>query len=222
MVAVLLLHAGGQRGLRSNNSSRDQARRCAPFSRRPTSASPSRSVSRGSWSIAVSRPSYDFALQTMNDAALRQVARLRPRGHAAVLRVAAARGGHDQVEPAEDHRRRHGLALPRRAEARAEDVRALASSWRGRRDMPIIPEPSPLPGRSDGSRRCGPYRRPDTGSGRATAGDNNVRLPVFAKVSDCQTPMYAAIELLRAEGFTDIQFVSFRHRPGFVGLDRPW
>ena len=30
--------------------------------------------------------------------------------------------GHDQVEPAEDHRRRHRLALPRRAEARAEDL----------------------------------------------------------------------------------------------------
>ena len=35
-----------------------------------------------------------------------------------------------------------------------------------------------------------------------------VRLPVFPKVSDCSTPMYAAIELMRAEGFTDIEFVS--------------
>ncbi|MGM4914556.1 ABC transporter substrate-binding protein [Rhizobium sp. 768_B6_N1_8] len=35
-----------------------------------------------------------------------------------------------------------------------------------------------------------------------------VRLPVFAKVSDCQSPMYAAGDLLRAEGFTDIQFVA--------------
>jgi NitT/TauT family transport system substrate-binding protein len=35
-----------------------------------------------------------------------------------------------------------------------------------------------------------------------------VRLPVFPKVSDCQTPMYAAIELMRAEGFTDLEVVS--------------
>lgn len=35
-----------------------------------------------------------------------------------------------------------------------------------------------------------------------------VRLPVFPKVSDCQTPMYAAIELLRAEGFSDLEVVS--------------
>ena len=34
-----------------------------------------------------------------------------------------------------------------------------------------------------------------------------VRLPVFAKVSDCQSPMYMAGDLLRAEGFTEIQFV---------------
>ena len=32
-------------------------------------------------------------------------------------------------------------------------------------------------------------------------------LPVLEKVSDCQTPMYAAFELLRAEGFTDVKFV---------------
>lgn len=35
-----------------------------------------------------------------------------------------------------------------------------------------------------------------------------VRLPVFYKISDCQLPEYIATELLRAEGFTDIQFVA--------------
>jgi NitT/TauT family transport system substrate-binding protein len=34
-----------------------------------------------------------------------------------------------------------------------------------------------------------------------------VRLPVLPKVSDCQAPMYAATELLHAEGLTDIKFV---------------
>jgi NitT/TauT family transport system substrate-binding protein len=36
----------------------------------------------------------------------------------------------------------------------------------------------------------------------------SVRLPVFYKVSDCQSPLYISEELLRAEGFTDIQFVA--------------
>src|SRR5438128_1835210 len=35
-----------------------------------------------------------------------------------------------------------------------------------------------------------------------------VRLPVFYKVSDCQLPEYISTEMLRAEGFTDIQFVA--------------
>src|SRR5262249_12380135 len=55
--------------------------------------------------------------------ALRQMARIRRRGHDPVLRSAHARGRHDQIEPQRDHRCRHGLALPQRAQARAEDVR---------------------------------------------------------------------------------------------------
>jgi NitT/TauT family transport system substrate-binding protein len=35
-----------------------------------------------------------------------------------------------------------------------------------------------------------------------------VRLPVFYKISDCQSPAYISTELLRAEGFTDVQFVA--------------
>src|SRR5262245_37202466 len=35
----------------------------------------------------------------------------------------------------------------------------------------------------------------------------SVRLPVYYNVSDCQAPEYVADELLRAEGFTDIQLV---------------
>src|SRR6185436_17188969 len=33
------------------------------------------------------------------------------------------------------------------------------------------------------------------------------RTSVYPKVSDCGTPFYAAEELLRAEGFTEIEFV---------------
>jgi NitT/TauT family transport system substrate-binding protein len=39
------------------------------------------------------------------------LAGVRPRGHGALLRPAPARGGDDQVEPAEDHRRGYRLAL---------------------------------------------------------------------------------------------------------------
>jgi NitT/TauT family transport system substrate-binding protein len=51
------------------------------------------------------------------------------------------------------------------------------------------------------------------GTGNAYAAEGqpettSVRFPVFAKVSDCQSPLYVAGDLLRAEGFTDIQFVA--------------
>jgi NitT/TauT family transport system substrate-binding protein len=36
---------------------------------------------------------------------------------------------------------------------------------------------------------------------------SRIRLPLFAKISDCQTPEYIADGLLRAEGFDDIRFV---------------
>src|SRR5688500_16658541 len=52
------------------------------------------------------------------------MARVRPRGFDAVLRAAAPRDRHDQVEPQQDHRRWHRLALPEPAEARAEGVSA--------------------------------------------------------------------------------------------------
>src|SRR5215469_1521151 len=58
------------------------------------------------------------------------MARVRRRGHAALLRAAAARSGLCQIEPAEDHRRWHRLALPRRAETRAEGVTARATIGR--------------------------------------------------------------------------------------------
>src|SRR5262249_50718731 len=50
------------------------------------------------------------------------MARIRPRGLDPVLRAAHAGAGYDQIESPEDHRRGHGLALPRRAQARTEDV----------------------------------------------------------------------------------------------------
>src|SRR6478672_3654545 len=50
------------------------------------------------------------------------MARVRLGGCAAVLRAPPARRRHDQVEPAEDHRRGDRLAVPEPAQARAEDL----------------------------------------------------------------------------------------------------
>ncbi len=51
---------------------------------------------------------------------LRPVARVRSRGHRALLRAPYARGRDDQVEPAENYRAGHRLAIPTGAEERAE------------------------------------------------------------------------------------------------------
>src|SRR5882762_3348129 len=50
------------------------------------------------------------------------MARVRRRGHHPLLHPAPARSRVHQIEPAEDHRRRHRLALPRGTQTRAEGV----------------------------------------------------------------------------------------------------
>src|SRR5690242_10734260 len=55
------------------------------------------------------------------------MAGVRRRGYNALLRAAPARDGLYQVEPAENHRRRHGLAVPERAQTRAEGVNRRAA-----------------------------------------------------------------------------------------------
>src|SRR5262245_46019827 len=56
------------------------------------------------------------------------MASIRPRGCGAVLRAAAARGRNDQVEPQQDHRRGHRLALLQRAQAGAEGVSRMRAA----------------------------------------------------------------------------------------------
>src|SRR5258708_39196902 len=50
------------------------------------------------------------------------MARIRRRGYVPVLCASVARNGVRQVEPAEDHRRWHRLAVPKRAPTRAKGV----------------------------------------------------------------------------------------------------
>ena len=65
---------------------------------------------------------YDYALETVTSIPYAQWRELDPEEFAALLRAAPARGGHDQLKPQPAHRRRHRLALPERAQARAEGV----------------------------------------------------------------------------------------------------
>ncbi len=90
--------AGNARFRRATTRSRRSAC-CAPSSRQPTSASPSRSGWRSVWSMAGSPLGYDYALQALSDDPVRPMAGVRPRGHDPVLRAAAARGRHDQHPP---------------------------------------------------------------------------------------------------------------------------
>ncbi len=55
---------------------------------------------------------------------LRQVAGVRSRGQRALLLSPPPRGGHDQVEPAEDYRPGHGLAVFEGTEERVESVKS--------------------------------------------------------------------------------------------------
>ena len=67
-------------------------------------------------------PSYDYALQTLNDI---RYDRWRDYDAEASLLFYALRmheTGMIKSSPQADHRQRHGLALPQRAEARAENL----------------------------------------------------------------------------------------------------
>src|SRR5215467_2099363 len=68
-------------------------------------------------------------------ASLRQVAGVRPRGYGTLLCPPPVRGRHGQVQPPEDPRPGHQLALSQRAEEGAEGVDAAGASRSGDRVM---------------------------------------------------------------------------------------
>ena len=125
LVAVFLLHAGGQPGICPQISGRDQARDarhpqgCRPLRHRPAARA------RSGSSMAVSPTRYDYALQTLNELPTTNGGNTTPRTRCASTRCGCTRRA-DQVEPAEDHRRGHRLALSERAQTRAEGVSAKA------------------------------------------------------------------------------------------------
>ena len=68
-------------------------------------------------------PRYDYALQTLTESLTRSWREFDPEDTMRFYALRLHEVGHDQVEPEEDHRRRHRLALPERAQARAEGVK---------------------------------------------------------------------------------------------------
>ena len=123
---------------------------------------------------------------------VRPVAGLRSRRLAAVLRAAHAGDGHDQVESAKDHRQRHRLALPRRAEARAEDLigQPASCALQGReRLMQIIQNRRRFLAGACGSRRRGPSSAaPSERSAEPPPETTSVRLRRSPRSRICQAP----------------------------------
>src|SRR5262245_8133577 len=127
------------------------------------------------------------------------MARLRRRGDRAVLRAAAPRGRHDHVDAAETHRRKHRLALRQRAQEGAESMidrrtvvrfgaLASAAGVLGLQRVALAAEPQP----------------------EGTA----IRLGKVPSI--CVAPQYVAEELLRAEGFSRIEYVGTGMQAGGV------
>ncbi|QLL64041.1 hypothetical protein FKV68_21485 (plasmid) [Sinorhizobium mexicanum] len=103
------------------------------------------------------------------------MARIRRRGLGALLRVAHAGDGHDQIEPPANHCRGYGLALPQRVETRAEDVSGWsARSSKGRRGRNADhSKSSHFSGRCDGGRKCRVVQGPPVQCGCGTAGNDH-------------------------------------------------
>src|SRR5438552_13989690 len=126
------------------------------------------------------------------------MAAVRPRRHDPLLRPAPPRSGDDQVHAAEDHRPGHRLAVSERAEEGVEGMKrreflrgAVIAGMAG-----VLP-----PIRGDAAEPP-----PET-----------TRLRLTKVKSICVAPEYAAEELLRAEGFTDVEYVQ---KAGTVGKEK--
>ena len=154
-------------------------------------------------------PSYDYALQTLNDT---RYDVWREYDAEASMRFYALRmheTGMIKSSPQTDHRQRHGLALPRRAEARAEDVsdRRHAVPFQGKeRLMQIIQNRRHFLAGAAAAGAAGLLGTTTRARAEPPPETTSVRLPAFPKVSDCMTPIYISQDLLRAEGFTDISW----------------
>ena len=128
VVAILLLHAGRQRGLCEQISGCHQARGARHLLKSADlCASEPERVAR-LWSMSGLRQHYDYALQALSDLPYDKWRDYDPEDTIRFYALRHAGGRHHQVKPAQDHRRRHRLAVPQRGQARVEDV----SGWPAR------------------------------------------------------------------------------------------
>src|SRR4030095_1704137 len=119
------------------------------------------------------------------------MARVRLGGHDPVLSSAHARGGSDQIEPPEAHRRRDGLAVRQRAQEGAKGMITRRDLLRG------VAGTAGLLGWPPGHASGEPP--PET-----------TRIRVVRSGAICISPLYVAEELFRLEGFTDVEYVEFK------------
>src|SRR6516165_4861199 len=128
------------------------------------------------------------------------MAGVRYRGHDPVLCAAPARSRLHQVEPAEDHRRRHRLAILERAQTRAEGVSEVSIMCTRRRFLTTLSMAGTagLLGARPGLTEKG--------------GLETTTVRIASTAGICIAPQYVAEELLSAEGFTDVHYV--RLAPG--------
>src|ERR1700738_4693214 len=130
------------------------------------------------------------------------MARLQRRRHSPVLLLASSRSEFDQIPTRQDPRRTHRLPLLRRTQTRAEGVTAK----RGRRRLMTMPQ----------TRRrflttlslagaAGVLRSPPALAAEGLPETTGVRLVRDPGI--CLAPQYAAEELLRAEGLTDVRYL---------------
>src|SRR5256712_3622339 len=116
------------------------------------------------------------------------MARVRSGRHYSLLRLAPARVRDVQVESVEDHRSRHGLALLQRAEEGVESMR--------RRDFLRGATLAVTAGALS----------PAVGDG-ADAPPETKRIRLVKIPSICRSPQYIAEDLLKAEGFSEVEYV---------------
>ena len=72
--------------------------------------------------MAASPHEYDYALQTLKEVPYNKWRDYDPEDTIRFWALRLREAGHDQIDPQQDHRRGHGLAVPQRAQARAEGL----------------------------------------------------------------------------------------------------
>src|SRR6185436_9359072 len=192
VVAVLLLHAGRQPGIHPQESGGDQAR----AARHPQGDGPLRQRAGAGGETHGRRRIYAairLCAAGSEGNPVHEMARLRSRGHHALLFAATGRGRDDQVEPAEDHLAGDRLALLARAQEGAED---MSRAWSRRRFMSAA-----------SAAGTGALLGLRPGAAAAEPPPETTRLRIPWVPSTCRAPEWAAEDLLRAEGFTEVQYL---------------